>query len=172
MFTVFKPMAHQHTSDSALNLWITNTPGKGLLLLIEDATASGTLEQSLTQERNELWLLQHQLSHANTQLEDLSQFKSFVLAMAAHEIANPLNVICVYADHLLVDLPEDTVAGSTKGMLTVIQRQSKYLRMLLKTLLNFDQLEQGRLAVQIKPCKPQCIGCRNCGYVAVFGYIR
>ena len=132
-------------------------PNMGLLLFIEDATPSGILEQSLTQERNELWLLQRQLAEANESLEQLNQFKSFVLSMAAHDIANPLNVISVYVEFLLSGQLDLSSEATAKRLLTVVKRQSQYLSTLLKNLLDLDRVEKGELGIHKTACSLNAI---------------
>ncbi|MFN8596727.1 MAG: hypothetical protein U0559_11175 [Anaerolineae bacterium] len=73
----------------------------GLLLMIEDTTSASQLEQRLTQDRNELRLVQEQLAQANLELQRLSRFKTAVLSIAAQDLQSPLAVVRLYADLLL-----------------------------------------------------------------------
>ena len=82
----------------------------GLVHLVQDVTETGTLEQELTQQRNELQLLQRELRQsnlelaaANAELKRLDDLKSQFVSVAAHELRNPLTSILGYVEMLLDD---------------------------------------------------------------------
>jgi len=122
----------------------------GLLLVIEDVTAASILQQHVTQDRNELRLVQTQLSHAIVELQRLNRFKSLVLSMAAHDLRSPLTVVRGYADLLLKALergkPVDREAIAT------ILAQADRLNQMIANLLNLDQIERGQLIIKPAPC--------------------
>ncbi len=76
----------------------------GLLLLIEDTTLKGELEQNLTQDRNELRMAQAELYATNEELKRLDRLKSIFLAIAAHDLRAPLTAIYGNATLLRDDL--------------------------------------------------------------------
>lgn len=96
------------TPDQLIYVNMTNLPYRaedgcatgaitGIAHLVEDVTASGKLEQKLTQQRNELFLLRDQLAAqnlalvaANTELHNMDELKSRFVSVAAHELRNPL----------------------------------------------------------------------------------
>src|SRR5512147_1233069 len=59
--------------------YFESDPAAGLLVIIEDTTSHGVLEQVVMQDRNELRLAQAQLATANAELQRLLQFKSLML---------------------------------------------------------------------------------------------
>ena len=82
----------------------------GLVHLVQDVTETGTLEQQLTQQRNELHLLQSklrrsnlELAAANTELRRLDELKTQFVSVAAHELRNPLTSILGYVEMFLDD---------------------------------------------------------------------
>lgn len=127
------------------------SPGEGLLLIIEDATLRCEMEQRLVQDRNELWLLQQKLAEANEELTRLSRFKSFLISMAAHDLRSSLSAISGYAELLLDDLEELTI-DEQREFTSIIRAQSYQLSRLLSSMLDLDQIEQGRLIMKQEPC--------------------
>jgi signal transduction histidine kinase len=125
-------------------------PSAGLLLMIEDETEVGKLHQTLTQDRNELRLLQRQLSSANLDLQRLNRLKSFIVSMAAHDLRSPLTTIQSYASILREDL-QGQVSEQQIEFLQTILAQSERLSRLITDLLDLDQIEQGKLAITFTP---------------------
>jgi len=119
-------------------------PGEGLLLRVEDATERSQLEQELVQDRNELRLAQTQLAEANEALHRLNRLKSFFLSMAAHDMRAPLTTISGYADLMLHSLAGQLPERQYQH-LQAIQSQAYRLNQLITSLLNIDQIEQGKL---------------------------
>jgi signal transduction histidine kinase len=122
----------------------------GLLLVIEDVTEASILQQHVTQDRNELRLVQAQLSHAIVELQRLNRFKSFVLSMAAHDLRSPLTVVRGYADLLLKALERGKPVD--REALATILTQADRLNQMIANLLNLDQIEHGQLVVKPVPC--------------------
>jgi signal transduction histidine kinase len=126
-------------------------PMEGLLVLVEDVTASGQLEQQLVQDRNQLRLTQSQLAHVNQELERLSSFKSFMLSMAAHDLRSPLSSIYLYADLIngtLFENPPEVQRERLHHITDSVER----LTQLIIDLLSWDQIEQGRLTIHPQSC--------------------
>ena len=122
----------------------------GLLLVVEDVTEASRLQQHVTQDRNELRLVQAQLSRANAELQRLNRFKSLVLSMAAHDLRSPLTVVLGFADLALKaydrGLPLD------RDDLATILAQANRLNQMIANLLNLDQIERGQLVVKPIAC--------------------
>ena len=123
----------------------------GLLLIVEDTTATGHLEQWLRQERNELRLIKEQLIRTNDELDKLNHFKSFLLSMVAHDMRTPLTAVSGYAD-LLIEQPAKVDPAAIKSMLVTMRRQANQLKLLIANLLDLGQIEQGQLRVTPHPC--------------------
>ncbi|MBN1149110.1 MAG: PAS domain-containing protein [Anaerolineales bacterium] len=125
-------------------------PAQGLLLIVEDETELNQLRQRLVQERNELSLLQRQLLRANEDSQRLSQLKSLILSIAAHDMRAPLNAILGYSEWIQAELPEEN--SEHKRLLSIIISQVRWLDHLITDLLNLDQIERGKLRITPRPC--------------------
>jgi signal transduction histidine kinase len=134
-----------------LNFNVTRSdPGTGLILIVEDVSATARVHQQVLHGRNELRLAKaelaqavNQLAYANTELERLNHFKSFLLAMAAHDFSSPLTVIQVNVSRLQKDPPPEI----RRKLLAVTRSQVNQLTRLVTNLLNLDKIEQGRLTL-------------------------
>ena len=131
-------------------------PSNGLLLLIEDVTGYGNLEQHLNQSRNELRLAQTALLSANQELERLSRFKSFMISMAAHDMRSFLGVIMLYVDIQRRDMLTDNKEKQSQN-LDIIYRQVRLMSDIFDNLLSMDQAERGKLSLRLNPCDIQVV---------------
>ncbi len=122
----------------------------GLLLLIEDTTEAGKLQQSLVQDRNELRLVRRELALANEELQQLNRLKSLFLSMAAHDLRTPLASIRGFAEMLRDDLPGS--ASQEIDMLEIILSQAHRLQHLISDLLDLDQVDRGQVTINLRQC--------------------
>lgn len=122
------------------------------LLLVEDITVSSVLEQGLIQQRNELRLLRAELTHANAELQRLSQFKSALLSMAAHDLRSPLAALMLQIDLLLKDVERGQQTVSWAKTLQWMWAAAASLNTLISGLLDREQVEQGRLVLRLSHC--------------------
>ncbi len=120
----------------------------GLLLIVEDTSDYGALQQKLVQDRNELRLVRQELDQANEALENLNRMKSLLLSMAAHDLRAPLTSIHAFAEFL----KEDVVGERQHEYLDIITVQSDRLRRLINDLLDLDKIEQGKLFLARREC--------------------
>lgn len=120
-----------------------DSPGDGLILLVENRSSQGVLTQRLVQQRNELRLTQAELAKANRELHQLSELKSVFLSMAAHDLRSPLSVISAYADMMLE--PIDPPLFEVPYAFNRILEQSLWLNSLIDDILNLNMIEQGKL---------------------------
>jgi signal transduction histidine kinase len=127
--------------------------GAELLVVVEDTSVFGRLEQALVQERNELRLLQQRLAQANVELQHLDRLKSLFFAMAAHDLRTPLSVIRGYAKLLARDLSQvqPPVAQALLDYGETMQTQADWLDLVIANVLNLDQIEQGQLTMRTVP---------------------
>ncbi|MCS6954706.1 MAG: hypothetical protein NZM33_17860, partial [Bryobacteraceae bacterium] len=123
----------------------------GLLLLVEDVTAATRLEQQVMQDRNELRLAQAALARANAELERLNTFKSFLLRMVAHDLRSPLNAVLSYTE-LSLEQPAAQTDPELQRYLQLVSAMAGRMDHLIDDLLDLDQLESGRLKLQLQPC--------------------
>jgi signal transduction histidine kinase len=126
-------------------------PGRGLLLIVEDVTREGELDQALVQDRNRLRLLQDQLARANEELKRLNQLKSVFLSMAAHDLRTPLTAIQGYVE-LGISCLETGEEEELKDFLPAIQTQIDRLQHLIGDVLDLNMIEQGKLSIYPMPC--------------------
>lgn len=124
-------------------------PERGLLLLVEDVTEYGRLQQTLTQDRNELLLLQQKLARTNDELNRSNKLKSLFLSMAAHDLRSPLSIITGYTDLLQRHLPEDDSTKARRYLLS-ISTQAMRMDRLVNDLLDLDLIERGELKVKLR----------------------
>lgn len=136
-----------------LNFQVTplseHQPERGLLLVVEDVTEYGRLHQELTQDKNELLLLQRQLAQTNQELNRLNQLKSLFLSMSAHDLRSPLSVINGYTDLMKRIIPEDEPSNLHR-YLSTIETQAKRIDRLVNDLLDLDSVESGGVALHLE----------------------
>ncbi len=142
---------HHRPPDSQvayLTFWVTaidpESPGAGLLLIIEDVTEASQLDLKLLQERNELRLIRRQLDRLN-------QFKSLLLSMTAHDLRNSLGLIRAYAELLLMN-PQLADLDKPKEYATTIITQIDQLFLFITNLLDLDRVEQDQLKINPDNC--------------------
>lgn len=131
---------------------------EGLLLIIEDITREGLLDQQVVQDRNELRLAQAALERANQELQALNQLKSLFLSMAAHDLRTPLAAIRGYADLGLEQLNSgeavsDHTVSELQDTLRIIHTQGERLDRLISDILDLDLIERGKLTVYPMACE-------------------
>ena len=129
----------------------------GLLLLIQDTTETGRLEQRLAQHRNELRLLQDRLKQqnlelaaANAELRRLDELKSEFVSVAAHELRTPLSAVFGYVE-MLLDEDAGPLTDRQREFLEVVGKSSQRLLEVTKDLLDLTRLEAGRLELALQP---------------------
>jgi signal transduction histidine kinase len=130
---------------------VESDPAAGLLVILEDTTAHGVLEQVVMQDRNELRLAEAKLAMTNAELQRLVQFKSLMLSMASNEIRTPLSTIRLYSS-LLLSNPVSASEEDRRRYIATIYGQANRLEALVNDLLDLDRIEAGRLKLQRSPC--------------------
>lgn len=128
-----------------------------LLLLIADSTEQGGLLQQHAQSRNELRLLSDvlarrnaELEHANAELKRLSDMRSNFVAVAAHELRNPLTPILGYLE-LLLDEDCGPLNENQTEALQVVLKNVLRLRTITADLLDLARIEAGRIDLSLQP---------------------
>jgi signal transduction histidine kinase len=142
-------------STCYVDFWVVpladDDPERGLLLIIEDVSQAGQLEQRLAQDRNQLRLTQARLVQANEELERLSRLKTLFLSVAVHDLRAPLSAIGLSLELALKYLGSNRVTEAPHYLSTARDQVSQ-LDNLIGNLLDLDLLEQGRLSVYPVPC--------------------
>lgn len=123
---------------------------KQLVLLVQDVTAEGRLDQQVMQQLNEVRLLRAQLETANRELVRLDGEKSAFLRMAAHDLRAPLTVIKGYAELVLKDTD---VAADEEAIeyLDVVLARTKQMADLIDNLLDVEKIESGAVDLDRRP---------------------
>ena len=129
----------------------------GLIHLVQDVTEAGTLEQEITQQRNELHLLQRELRQrnvelaaANTELRRLDELKSQFVSVAAHELRNPLTAILGYVE-LLLDEGFGPLLDQQREFVGIVHRAGRRLLDITNDLLDVTRIEVGRIELVLQP---------------------
>lgn len=130
---------------------------QGILHLIEDVTEIGRTHQQLAQRRNELQLLQEELTCknlelavANAELREMNDLKSTFVAVATHELRNPLTSIIGFLE-ILQEGDAGPLTRTQRDYLHIIARNVDRLRMLAQGLSNVIRIESGRVEMILQP---------------------
>ncbi|MCB0129798.1 MAG: HAMP domain-containing histidine kinase [Caldilineaceae bacterium] len=131
------------------------TVTSGILHIVEDITELAVVEQAVTQQRNELYLLRDRLAAqnllletANTELRQLDELKNKFVSIAAHELRSPLAAIAGYID-LLLDESFGELSDSQHEFVNVLQRSTKRLLGIVTNLLDVTRIETGRMDINL-----------------------
>lgn len=123
--------------------------GEGLLILA--APASPGMEPGIYEElsrlNNEVINRERELARKSASLERLSAEKSRLLAIAAHDLRNPLTVISSYADLLKAD---DLRRDEQLLFIDEISTSSRFMAELVEELLDSARLESGYVDVALQ----------------------
>lgn len=130
---------------------------EGLIQVITDVTERGLIEQTYTQQRNELRLLKDrvtqqniELARSNAELRYASRLKDEFLAGISHEVRTPLSAILGMAE--LLHAPElgDLNAEQT-DILQRIEESGHHLLTVINDLLDLARIEAGQLDLDVQP---------------------
>lgn len=148
------PMINRLEADGSQRSYLSLTalphsagPGS-LILLVQDVTAQGRLDQQVTQRLNEVRLLRGQLEAANARLIRLDADKSAFLRMAAHDLRAPLAVIRGYVELVRDESAQGADAAESLGI--VMARVDQMAR-LIDNLLDVERIESGEVALHRAP---------------------
>jgi signal transduction histidine kinase len=129
----------------------------GIVHVVQDETAKGELEQQITQNRNELRLLNDQVERqkldliaANTELVRLSKFKAQFVHVATHELRSPLKLLNTYIK-MLLDGQAGPLTDSQSEILKIVQKNGLRVKSMTDELLNAIRLESGQIDLDLKP---------------------
>jgi len=129
----------------------------GLVHVVQDATETGALEQQLTQQRNELRLLQGrlrqrnlELAAANTELRRLDELKTQFISVASHELRTPLTSILGYVE-MFLDEEFGPLLAEQREYLNVVFGAGQRLLDITNDLLDVTRIEAGRIDLRLVP---------------------
>ncbi|MBG0823102.1 GAF domain-containing protein [Planomonospora sp. ID91781] len=127
-------------------IWSRGAPRReGERLLVDGISSDVTDRRRITEEREGLLAQQHQQVE---RLRQLDAMKDDLMAMASHELRNPIGIIRSYAEMLAEapGLPEEY-----RTFIEVIDRKSEHLQNLVDDLLDLARLDAGRVVVDARP---------------------
>ncbi|MDX9830969.1 MAG: ATP-binding protein [Anaerolineae bacterium] len=119
-----------------------------LILLVQDVTEEGRLDQQVTQQLNEVRLLRSQLEAANARLVRLDAEKSGFLQMAAHDLRAPLAVVKAYVEYVQEELAQDAEA---RQVLDTALARIDHMARLIDNLLDVERIESGQVTLSREP---------------------
>lgn len=130
----------------------------GLIHLVQDVTEIGEVQQQLAQQRNELRLLQDQLTRqnvaltaANNELRALDELKSVFISTAAHELRTPLTSIMGFVEILLLGEADDQPLTSIqRDYLQIMQQSADHLTSIIRDLLDVTRIEAGHVELTLQ----------------------
>ena len=92
----------------------------------------------------------NEIKEKNEKLEELNKIKNEFLGMAAHDLRNPLGVIQVTSEYLLLIDLNNNLSEEQLDLLREINTSSEYMRDMLNELLDITAIESGQLKLEIK----------------------
>lgn len=111
---------------------------RGSLWTFEDIT-----RRKMQEREREITI--EQLNEANTKLQNANKLKSELLAIAVHDLKNPLNVIGGFSELICLESPSETVKSysetisrSVKRMLALVQDLLQSANSEKETMMNFE----------------------------------
>lgn len=97
---------------------------------------------------NELIVLHREMQKKNNELNQLIEQKNRFLGMASHDLRNPLNAIQGYCGLLLDET--GPLTAEQRDYLDMIQKSSKFMRLLVDDLLTTVQFDSGKLKLDLQ----------------------
>jgi signal transduction histidine kinase len=98
----------------------------------------------ITSLNNELINLQRELARKNAELVNLNDLKNRFLGMAAHDLRNPIGIICSYSD-FLIDEARDILSSEHNEFLDIIHSSAEFMLELIDDLLDISKIESGKI---------------------------
>ena len=128
----------------------------GLFHVVQDVTEAGSLEQDLTQRRDELLLAYDQLAQQNARLaatsaesQRLGGLEPSFVSIAAHELRTPLTSVMGYLE-LLSGGDAGPLNDQQTDYLKTIEDAARRLLRVTNDLLDAARLEAGRLDLKLE----------------------
>jgi signal transduction histidine kinase/CheY-like chemotaxis protein/CHASE2 domain-containing sensor protein len=125
-----------------------NTPISGVLLVVEDVTASKHMQSLILdleiQRRQELTKQNIALDKARQLAEAATGIKSAFLANMSHEIRTPMNAV-VGLTNLLLDTP---LNSDQEDFVSTIKVSADHLLKIINEILDFSKLESGEMQLE------------------------
>lgn len=100
-----------------------------------------------------LWELRSRSVRVNQSLRQIGHARQQVIAMLAHDLKNPLNVIHMSNEFLNDNLPSGSVGEVLREDVMNIRRAENQMNKLITDLLECAKLEEGNLRLQLQRCE-------------------
>lgn len=113
----------------------------------QSQNAALNVMEDLAREVAERQIVQEQLHIANIRLKDISSLKDEFIAMASHELRNPLTAINE-GIHLVLDQALGPINEDQKTFLGDVAENIDRLTELINTMLDLSKLQAGRLRLE------------------------
>jgi two-component system, OmpR family, sensor kinase len=121
-----------------------------LLVLATTPPRSGARDHELYEElsrlNNELINRERELARKSAALERLAAEKNRLVAIAAHDLRNPLTVIASYADLMQME----GIAAQQAPYVEEIARSAKFMRELVEEMLDGARIESGVVTLNLQ----------------------
>ncbi|HEU5163793.1 MAG TPA: HAMP domain-containing sensor histidine kinase, partial [Thermoanaerobaculia bacterium] len=140
--------------SNGLEAWplsFSGAAGETSMIILAAPAARETMDHGLYDElsrlNNELINRERELARKGVALERLSAEKTRLLAIAAHDLRNPLTIVGAYADMLKGQpgLDEESMQWADE-----ISRSARFMRELVEELLDSSRLESGHVEVDLQ----------------------
>ena len=115
--------------------------------LTSSMSRDNRLYEELSRLNNELINRERELARKSAALERVSAEKSRVVAIAAHDLRNPLTIIAAYSDLLKLD---NAVSEEHRAYLDEIARSARFMMELVEELLDSARVESGQTAMTLQ----------------------
>ena len=156
--TFFTPPPSSFGKELWLNLAFMSFTSGGephLLVMFEDDTERQRAAAALQAAHDELEQRVHertiQLQSANQALEKASRAKDEFMATMSHELRTPLTGILGLADSLLYTL-SDGLSDKQLKIVQNIQKNGQRLQGMVKDVLDFTQIQSGKIDLRTATC--------------------
>lgn len=128
----------------------------GILHVVQDETSKGELEQQITQNRNDLRLLNARVENqnrdlitANEELKRLNEFKDQFVHVATYELRSPLKLLNRYTK-MLLEAQLGPLTDDQTEALKIIHNNGLRVKSMTDELLNTVRLEPGQIELDRK----------------------
>ncbi len=116
----------------------------------QDITELSRAEEDIRKQAKELAEANISLSEANRRLRELDKLKSEFVSMASHELRTPITSILGFAQ-TLTEPDFDLTENEKKAYISIIQKETKRLGILVSDLLDLTRIEVGKAAERVEP---------------------
>lgn len=152
------PAGETRYVNLALRSYVWPADGaRGLLLVAQDVTEHGIVQQELMQRHNELRHLQERLERqnqelmaTNAELRLMNEIRSSFISVAAHELRTPLTTVYGFLE-LLQENDANNLSSDQKEHLSWMEESMERLLNTLNGLLDAARIDSDRLELVLRP---------------------